>query len=115
MILFIGSLMSVCVSSCDDDSNDIDNNPPVTDCATIPKTFSDAHQIIQTTCATTVTCHDNGSSRGPGPLVTYEQIFAAKNDIRSAVQNGSMPRNRTLTSAQKASIICWIDSGAPQN
>jgi hypothetical protein len=31
------------------------------------------------------------------------------------IVSGTMPQNATLTPAQKNSIICWIDSGAPNN
>jgi hypothetical protein len=31
------------------------------------------------------------------------------------VLSGLMPQNATLTTAQKNTIICWIDSGAPNN
>ena len=60
-------------------------------------------------------CHNAGSFSGPGALTTYAQINAAKISIRAAVLNGSMPKNSTLTAAQKNSIICWIDAGAPNN
>jgi len=73
------------------------------------------NQIIQTTCATDATCHGAGSANGPGPLQTYNQIFAARIAIKTAVANGTMPKTGTLTTAQKNSIICWVDAGGPNN
>jgi hypothetical protein len=35
--------------------------------------------------------------------------------IKPAVANGTMPKTGTLTTAQKNSIICWINNGAPNN
>lgn len=70
--------------------------------------------IIASSCAT-ASCHGAGSSSGPGPLTTYAQINAAKAQIRASVLSGSMPKNTTLTAAQKNSIICWIDAGALNN
>jgi hypothetical protein len=105
-------------SSCDDGSEEVNNNPgtPSTvDCSSVAATYTDANAIIQSSCATTVTCHGSGSSRGPGELITYEQIFHAKNTIRTSVRSGSMPQNGSLSAAEKATIICWIDNGAPQN
>jgi hypothetical protein len=85
-------------------------------CTGVASSFAaDVSQIIQTKCATDATCHGAGSANGPGPLLTYTQISSAKVTIKSAVSSGSMPKVGTLTTAQKNSIICWIDAGAPNN
>lgn len=88
-----------------------------TDCSTVTnKAFAaDVSPIISSTCAINAGCHATGSGNGPGPLTNYTQIFAARSTIRSSVSSGSMPKNSTLTTGQKNSIICWIDSGAPNN
>ena len=70
--------------------------------------------IIASSCAI-AGCHAAGSGNGPGQLTTYAEINAAKTQIRAAVLSGSMPKSGTLTSAQKNSIICWIDAGAANN
>ena len=85
-------------------------------CTGVASTFSGTvNQIIQSTCATDATCHGAGSANGPGPLQTYNQIFAARINIKTAVGNGTMPKTGTLTTAQKNSIICWVDAGGPNN
>ena len=70
--------------------------------------------IIQSNCAIS-NCHAAGSTNGPGALTNYNQISAASFSIRAAVVSGSMPKNSSITSAQKASIVCWIDAGALNN
>lgn len=70
--------------------------------------------IIQNSC-TASGCHNAGSSNGPGALTTYAEISAAKTQIRAAVLSGAMPKTGSLTTAQKNSIICWIDAGGLNN
>lgn len=85
-------------------------------CSGVASKFSaDVNPIIQSTCATDAACHGNGSLNGPGPLLTYTQIFNARVNIKSAVNAGTMPKTGSLTAAQKSSIICWIDGGALNN
>ena len=86
------------------------------DCTGIASAFAaNVNPIIQSTCATDATCHGAGSANGPGPLLTYAQISGAAPLIKPAVANGTMPKIGTLTTAQKNSIICWVNSGAPNN
>lgn len=104
-------LLPVFIISCEKDkpnNNDLD-------CSYVPKTFAtDANPLIQTFC-NQAACHEPGSTNGPGPLTNYTQIFNARIAIRDAVANNLMPQNTTLTTAQKNTILCWIDSGAPNN
>ena len=85
-------------------------------CTGVAAAFAaNVNPIIQSSCATDATCHGAGSANGPGPLLTYNQIFAARINIKTAVGNGTMPKTGSLTTAQKNSIICWVDAGAPNN
>lgn len=87
-----------------------------TSCTGVASAFAaNVNPIIQSTCATDFTCHGAGSANGPGPLLTYTQIFNARVAIKVAVGNGTMPKNGTLTAQQKSSIICWVDAGGPNN
>lgn len=84
-------------------------------CDNTPKNFTtDVNPLIQTYC-NQAACHDNNSINGPGPLTDYTQVFNARSDIRGQIEAGLMPQNTTLTTAQRNKIICWIDSGAPNN
>lgn len=91
-------------------------NTPL-DCSTVTaKTYAaDISPIIQTKCATDGACHGSGSTDGPGPLINYTAVFNAAATIRTAVASGSMPKTGSITTAQKNSILCWIDSGSPDN
>src|SRR5258708_38011089 len=86
------------------------------DCSGTAKSFAtDANPIIQSFCATNSGCHASGSTNGPGALTTYQQVFNNRSAIRTAVANGSMPQNSSLSTSQKSAIICWIDNGAADN
>ena len=86
------------------------------DCSGTAKSFAtDVSPVFQTSCAINSGCHATGSGNGPGPLVNYSQIFNAKGGIRPEVASRHMPLNATLTETQLNAILCWIDSGAPNN
>jgi hypothetical protein len=70
--------------------------------------------IIQSSCAI-ATCHDASSGNGPGALTNYTQVFNARTTIQSAVSAGTMPKTGSISTSQKNSILCWIQSGAPNN
>lgn len=86
------------------------------DCSTVTnKAFAaNISSIIQASC-NIAGCHAAGSFNGPGALTNYAQVFAATTTIRSSVSSGKMPKGSSLSTAQKNSILCWIDSGAPNN
>lgn len=85
-------------------------------CNGVPASFAaNVSPIIQVSCATDATCHGAGSANGPGPLLNYSQVFAARLPIKTAVANGTMPKTGTLSTAQKNSIICWVDGGGLNN
>ena len=92
-----------------DDDGGTDN------CSGVPKTWSaDVSPIIQSFC-NQAGCHNAGSGQGVGPLTNYSEVFSNRFAIKDAVKEGRMPQNTTLSTAQKNTIICWIDSGAPNN
>ncbi len=87
-----------------------------TTCNGVASAFAaNVNPVIQSTCATDATCHGNGSANGPGPLLTYTQIFNARIAIKTSVSNGTMPKTGSLTATQKSTIICWVDAGGPNN
>jgi hypothetical protein len=105
--------MAVYNNSC---SKSNDNNGTSIDCSSISnKAFAaDVNPIIQSTC-NVVSCHNTGSSNGVGAITNYTEAFTNRAKIRTAIANGSMPQGTSLTTAQRNSIICWVDSGAPNN
>ena len=85
-------------------------------CSGVASAFAaNVNPIIQNSCATDAACHGAGSANGPGPLLNHTQIFNARVAIKTAVGNGTMPKTGTLTTAQKNSIICWVDGGGLNN
>lgn len=84
-------------------------------CTTIDSRFTAVvFPIIQNSCGA-VGCHNTGSVNGPGALTNYTQIKAAAAQIKSSVESGTMPKNGTLTTAQKNAISCWVSSGGLNN
>ena len=89
--------------------------PPAIDCNGAANSWAtDVSPIIQTFCNKSG-CHDVASSNGPGPLTNFAQVFSARSLIKDQVSAGLMPQDRTLTKTQKEAIVCWINSGAPNN
>ena len=113
--LIVTIILFACSKSVDTTMKNDNNNGSV-DCSSVAKSFlADVNPIIQSTCATGSSCHGTGSINGPGALLTYSAIANAHADIRSAILSGLMPKNGSLTSTQKNTIICWIDNGALNN
>lgn len=77
---------------------------------------TDVQFIINTRCATSPGCHASGSVNSGGPLTNYSQVFDKRTEIKIQVSSNSMPfPPDTLASDQKNKIICWLNSGAPDN
>lgn len=97
-------------------SKDNGGGTTTVDCSTVTnKAFAaDVNPIIQGTCNISG-CHAAGSFNGPGALTNYAQISAAGSSIKTSVSSGRMPQGGSLSTAQKNSIICWINSGTPNN
>ncbi|MDQ6757506.1 MAG: hypothetical protein M3004_11285 [Bacteroidota bacterium] len=76
---------------------------------------ADVQPIINANCANSSNCHGAGSSNTGGPLTDYAKIFAKSSTIKIQVESGSMPKNGSLSATDKNKIICWINSGAPNN
>ena len=118
ILIVLGGLFfgSSCSKSGDGGSGGSGGGGGGTNCSGVATSYANnVSPIIQSSCATDATCHGAGSASGPGPLLTHTQVFNARASIKVAVANGTMPKTGTLSTAQKNTIICWIDSGAPNN
>ena len=80
-----------------------------------PKFGADVMPIFNTVCSINSNCHGSGSTNSGGPFTNYALINAKTSNIRSAVLAGVMPQSGTISQAQINNLICWIDSGAPNN
>lgn len=105
----------LCIVSCSKNSGG-NPAPTVDPCAGLSFKFStDVQPIINTTCANSANCHGVGSVNSGGPLSDYNSIFNKRSNIKFQVENGLMPKTGSITADQKNKIICWINSGAPNN
>src|SRR5262245_39070454 len=114
MKFYIGLILFICTVfiACTKSTAPTSPMNSSTSCS-VPKTFvANAAPVFQAKCALSG-CHGTGSNNGPGALTNYQQIFNARNDIRNAVITRLMPEGGSLTDDQLNSIVCWIDSGAP--
>jgi hypothetical protein len=113
IILVAVSSLFLIFLSCKKDSS---GGSTIVDCSAVTnKAFAaDINPIIQASCNISG-CHAAGSFNGPGPLTNHAQVSAAASTIRLAVSSGRMPQGSSLSAPQKNSILCWIDSGAPNN
>ncbi|MBL0068589.1 MAG: hypothetical protein IPP39_08910 [Chitinophagaceae bacterium] len=111
-IILIFSISSVITLSC---SKDKGGTTTVDFSTVINKAYAaDVSPILQASC-NLAGCHAAGSFNGPGALTNYTEIFNARAAIRVSVASGRMPQGSSLSTGQKNSILCWIDSGAPNN
>lgn len=85
------------------------------DCSTAKSFATDVSPVIQSSCSYNSGCHGAGSTKGPGALVTYSEIYNNRAAIRSSVVSGRMPENASLSSSALSAIVCWIDAGAGNN
>ncbi len=81
------------------------SNSYTPDCSGAAKSFAtDVFPVVNGNCAG---CHSKFSN--------YAGISGDASSIRSMIVSGSMPKNGSLTTAQKNAVVCWIDNGAPNN
>ena len=88
------------LGSCKKDSSDYQP-----DCSGPAKSYlTDVKPTVLSNC---VSCHSQ-----------YGSYNGVKNDaasIRSTIANGSMPKGKAMSDAEKNKVMCWIDAGAPNN
>lgn len=75
------------------------------------KFSSSISAIIANNCATSG-CHNGSQSPD---LSSFNGIQANAAAIKTATANGNMPKNGSLSQAQKDAIACWVNDGAPNN
>ena len=88
-----------------------------------PPTFSnEVVRILQSRCQT---CHRSGE-HAPFSLLTYRDVYDKRDDIKDAVRGRVMPpwkpvpgfgdfaESRRLSDAELATIVSWIEAGAPE-
>jgi hypothetical protein len=69
------------------------------------------HSIFVANC-TSSNCHDGNALPSLGDYLTAHDAAA---QIKTSVKSGVMPKNGTLSTADKSAIICWIENGSLNN
>ena len=83
--------------------------------AEVPSFMNDVMPILQARCSTTG-CHVSGGS-APFVITGFADVSGRTGSIRARVSGRTMPpaSSPSLTDAQIATIVDWIDGGAPNN
>jgi hypothetical protein len=71
----------------------------------------DIQPIINTNCAIP-NCHNGSQSPN---LSSLSGIRSNAAGIKAQTQSGAMPKEGSITAAEKALIACWVDDGAKDN
>jgi hypothetical protein len=74
--------------------------------------YSNKVKLIFATNCTASGCHDGVNLPSLADYITAKD---ASVQIRDAVARGIMPKYSVLSSADKAALLCWIDSGTKNN
>lgn len=92
------------------------STPTVDPCVGLALKFAaDVQPLFNSKCSNSSNCHGTGSVNSGGDLTDYNKIFIKRAIIKGQINAGLMPKAGSLTTAEKNTIICWIDSGAPNN
>lgn len=83
----------------------------VTTCDPATSYKTTVKQILVGSCSS-AGCHDGNNLPS---LADYQTAHDAAAQIKTAVANGVMPKNATLSPADKAALICWLSNGAQNN
>jgi hypothetical protein len=74
--------------------------------------YSNTVKSVFVTNCTASGCHDGVNLPSLADYITSKD---ASVQIRDAVARGIMPKYSVLSTADKAAILCWIDSGTKNN
>ena len=75
---------------------------------------TDIVPIVMASCGVT-NCHD-GSNSSRTNLTNYTTLKNNKASCITKLKNGSMPDPPgTISAANKAKLLCWLNDGAPNN
>jgi uncharacterized membrane protein len=113
-VLVILAAVGLCTAGCYNDKEEL-LYPGGSNCIGAANKFSDVNPIVQTKCAFSSACHGAGTTNVGGAFTSYDLMKAKASQMKLQVQTGLMPQTGSLTDAEKKSIICWIESGAPNN
>ena len=108
-----GTLLAILFAGCSKSSTNTTVTPSA--CSGTAYSYStDVRPIFVSSCAISG-CHDAASTNSGGPFTTYALIKAKASIVEGQVNAGLMPQTGSLTADQKKKIVCWVESGAPNN
>jgi hypothetical protein len=113
-VMVMLAAIGFCTAGCHYDKEEV-LYPGGSNCQGAANKFSQVNPIIQTKCAINAGCHAAGSNNVGGPFTSYDLIKAKASQIKLQVQTGLMPQTGSLTPTELQSIVCWVESGAPNN
>ena len=88
-----------------------DGGTVISNCDPLTSYKTKVKAIFVTNC-TSSGCHDGNNLPS---LAEYQTAHDAAAQIKTAVSNGVMPKNGTLSATDKAALICWLSNGAQNN
>lgn len=110
------AFLSIVLISCSSESEDQVPAPTANKCEDSNVSLvNDIIPIVEQNCAV-AGCHVSGTGRVDFTVKT--NIISNASQIRTNTQAGSMPpasSGRSLTTAQKDEIFCWVTNGAKDN
>lgn len=88
------------------------NPPPSSDNPVLALDYETVHRVVlQPAC---IRCHSGGDGAAGVNLDTYQNVLSNIRDVKSTIEDGSMPRRGKLSDQQKDLILRWIAAGAPE-
>ncbi|WP_439127428.1 c-type cytochrome [Polaribacter sp.] len=106
-IIALGVFFTSCISNVEELEDSSGENPNVD---TKVSFKSDVEPIIDARC---ISCHSAGGNFPE--LTSHTKISANATIVKNAVASQRMPQGGTLSAAQIASIVNWVDEGALDN
>lgn len=119
-MLVLTAIITITQFSCSKSDSGSGPNPNPTptpiDCAgNNPGFNADVLPLVQTKCAINSDCHATGSTNSGGAFTNYAEVSAKASKIKTQVSAGTMPKTGSITAAQKAILVCWVNNGALNN
>ncbi|MDB0600826.1 cytochrome c [Tenacibaculum maritimum] len=108
-IIIITAIILKIFISCSYSVEENEIAPPPDQCTPLISFAADIKPIIDGRC---LECH-NGN-RFPD-LRSFNNIASNAQIIKEQIVTRAMPLGSSLTTKQIATIVCWIDNGAPNN
>lgn len=102
------ALLSIIATSC----TSTDETIEITCGATTPSYSTDVSPVLQQKC---ISCHSDAMPKGNVSLSSYTKVYANKSATRNIFASSIAHEGVSLTTAQRNTVCCWIDSNAPDN